>query len=50
MIHSQDLPIFDGFYLYRSGDAMLLAIVTPPLNAVGVPVNIRVVLLDSGDW
>src|SRR6266568_5455836 len=45
----QHFPVFDGLYFNLSGDAMPLAMLTQELNAVGVPIDIWVVLPDPGD-
>ena len=47
---SKHFPVFDGLNLNLSGDAVLLAVLTPKLNTIGVSNDIRVMILDPGDW
>jgi len=49
-ILSKHFPVFDGLNLNLSGDAVLLAVLAPKLNAVGVLIDIRVMLLNPRDW
>jgi hypothetical protein len=47
---NKHVPVFDGLNLNLSGDAVPLAVLTPKLNAVGVPIDVRIMLSNPGDW
>jgi len=49
-ILSKHFAVFDGLNFNLSGDVVLLAVLTPKLNAVDVSIDIRVMHSDPADW